>query len=65
MRRRRPRCLKGERHRWILGSALVVASTGQLMSSDGRGGHLRGRCRKCGKRRMFHPYRAKRLAAAA
>ncbi len=58
----RPRCLKGQRHRWIMGAALRASDGGHLASdNDGKGGrpnHLRGQCRKCGKVRHFHPFAA-------
>ena len=60
-RYRRPRCLKGQRHRWIMGKASAATDSGQLTSADGqRAGHLMGTCRKCHKVRRFHPYAAKR-----
>lgn len=55
----RPRCLKGQRHRWILGKALKASEGGALASdSPRRSDHLRGQCRKCDKVRNFHPYAA-------
>ncbi len=60
-RTRRPRCLKGQRHRWLMGKALAVSDSGQLTSATGkRGAHLTGVCRKCHKVRHFHPHAAKR-----
>ena len=54
----RPRCLKGQRHRWIMGSALKASDSGYLVSSNGKANHLRGECRKCHKIRHFHPFAA-------
>ena len=52
---RRPRCLKGRTHCWAMGAAMRVNEAGMLVSADGRGQHLKGRCRVCGKAKMFHP----------
>lgn len=60
-RYRRPRCLKGQRHRWLFGSALKATDSGHLTSGTGtKGAHLTAACRKCHKVRHFHPYAAKR-----
>lgn len=59
-RYRRPKCLKGQRHRWIMGSAMAATDSGHLTSGDGQlSGHLTGVCRKCHKVRRFHPFAAK------
>lgn len=60
---RRPRCLKGQRHVWVLGAATIASPTGQL--SGPGGAHLRGTCDNCRKARTFHPNAAIRPAMAA
>ena len=59
-KRRSPRirCLKGQRHRWLLGSASRASDAGTLGGERPRS-HLRGECRYCHKVRNFHPYAAK------
>ncbi len=55
----RPRCISGQRHRWIMGAALRASDGGQLASNNKRrSDHLRGQCRHCHKVRNFHPYAA-------
>lgn len=54
MRRfRRPRCLKGRKHVWVLGAATFASPGGQLFGL--RRSHLKGQCRRCGKGKAFHP----------
>ena len=53
----KPRCLNGQRHRWIMGSALKASEGGTLGGERARS-HLRGECRHCHKVRNFHPYAA-------
>lgn len=55
---RRPRCLKGQRHRWIMGKALKASDNGALTSGTKRANHLTGTCRYCHKTKTFHPYAA-------
>lgn len=52
---RRPRCLKGRTHCWTMGAAMKINEAGTLVSAEGRGQHLKGRCHVCGKVKMFHP----------
>ena len=52
-RYRRPRCLKGHKHSWVLGSATFASPAGQLFGVWRA--HLRGQCRTCGKAKRFHP----------
>lgn len=58
IRYRRPRCLKGVKHCWRMGAALVANEQGNLKSADGSSDHLKGVCGYCGKRRIFHPHAA-------
>ncbi len=57
-RTRRPRCLKGQRHRWIMGAALKASDSGVLGGGGGRNraNHLRGECRYCHEVRRFHTF---------
>lgn len=55
-RYKRPRCLKGQRHRWIMGKALAATDYGTLTSGKGQPSHLRGECKKCHKVKTFHPF---------
>lgn len=57
-RYRRPMCLTGQKHCWLMGAALMDNGSGHLTSANGSQDHLKGACRKCGKRRMFHPHAA-------
>ena len=59
-RRRSPRirCIKGQRHRWLLGNAFRASEAGTLGGERARS-HLRGVCRHCHKVRNFHPFAAR------
>ena len=60
---RRPRCIKGRRHVWVLGAATFASPSGQLFGQ--RRAHLRGHCRTCGKGKAFHPAAAIRPSLRA
>ncbi len=52
-RRTRKLCLKGQRHVWIMGAALIASSGGDLTGRART--HLNGICRRCHKSQAFHP----------
>lgn len=59
---KRSRCLKDQRHLWVLGAATFASPSGQLGSL--RRVHLKGECRRCREVRAFHPQTAIRPVAA-
>ena len=54
-KRHRKLCLKGQRHIWVMGAALVANDGGDLVSGGRARTHLNGTCRRCHKTQAFHP----------